>query len=235
MVLTGTYSFEYNIPTALYWRHLQFSHGVFWRQGVVRKEAAHTHTRWSEMFFYIIDIQECHENQETVWHFRVPVDEAVSYTSQQAQRQNLVRCHEVLDQLPVTLKRVRGTRWVGHIVPAIETYFKGIKAIKQHLEDCVEQRCEHWTQKEGSALPVNNETCGCGDIHAPILEPLRPIQETSQIAKFLVPTWGQSGSCRPVMCPMMAPWTLLSGVFGIAIQRPHWQMCTETLTWPGTS
>ena len=34
---------------------------------------------------------------------------------------------------------------------------------------------------------------------------------TSQIAKFMGPTWGQHGSCRPQMGPMLAPWILLSG------------------------
>ena len=32
-----------------------------------------------------------------------------------------------------------------------------------------------------------------------------------QIAKFMGPTWGPHGSCRPQMGPMLAPWTLLSG------------------------
>ena len=36
--------------------------------------------------------------------------------------------------------------------------------------------------------------------------------EMSQIAKFMRPTWGPPGSCRPQMGPMLAPWTLLSGV-----------------------
>ena len=36
---------------------------------------------------------------------------------------------------------------------------------------------------------------------------------TSQIAKFMGPTWGPTGSCRPQMGPMLAPWTLLSGMF----------------------
>ena len=31
------------------------------------------------------------------------------------------------------------------------------------------------------------------------------------IAKFMRPTWGPPGSCRPQMCPMLTPWTLLSG------------------------
>ena len=34
----------------------------------------------------------------------------------------------------------------------------------------------------------------------------------SQIAKFMVPTWGPPGSCQPQMGPMLAPWTLLSGI-----------------------
>ena len=33
----------------------------------------------------------------------------------------------------------------------------------------------------------------------------------TQIAKFMGPTWGPPGSCRPQLGPMLAPWTLLSG------------------------
>ena len=32
-----------------------------------------------------------------------------------------------------------------------------------------------------------------------------------QIARFMGPTWGPPGSCRPQMGPMLATWTLLSG------------------------
>ena len=32
-----------------------------------------------------------------------------------------------------------------------------------------------------------------------------------QTAKFMGPTWGPPGSCRPQMGPMLVPWTLLSG------------------------
>ena len=35
----------------------------------------------------------------------------------------------------------------------------------------------------------------------------------SQTAKFIGPTWGPPGSCRPQMGPMLAPWTLLSGMW----------------------
>ena len=34
----------------------------------------------------------------------------------------------------------------------------------------------------------------------------------SQIAKLMGPTWGPPGSYRPQMDPMLAPWTLLSGL-----------------------
>ena len=36
---------------------------------------------------------------------------------------------------------------------------------------------------------------------------------TSLIAKFMGPLWGPPGSCRPQMGPMLAPWTLLSGLY----------------------
>ena len=35
----------------------------------------------------------------------------------------------------------------------------------------------------------------------------------SQIARFMGPTWGPSGADRIQVGPMLAPWTLLSGVF----------------------
>ena len=39
-------------------------------------------------------------------------------------------------------------------------------------------------------------------------------EKWSQIARFMGPTWDPPGSCRPQMGPMLAPWTLLSGVIG---------------------
>ena len=40
---------------------------------------------------------------------------------------------------------------------------------------------------------------------------------TSQIIRFMGPTWGPPGSCRPQMGPMLAPWTSLSGLV------PNWK------------
>ena len=39
----------------------------------------------------------------------------------------------------------------------------------------------------------------------------------SQITKFMGPTWGPPGSCRPQIGPMLAPWTLLSGMLMLDI------------------
>ena len=58
-----------------------------------------------------------------------------------------------------------------------------------------------------------------------------------QIAKSMGPTWGPSGSCRPQMGPMLAPWTLLSDILSQS-QRCgtyHWliarhQYCTGYTT-----
>ena len=41
----------------------------------------------------------------------------------------------------------------------------------------------------------------------------QPCQKcSSQIASFMWPAWGPPGSCRPHVGPMLAPWTLLSGL-----------------------
>ena len=50
---------------------------------------------------------------------------------------------------------------------------------------------------------------------------------TSQIARFMEPTWGPTGSCWLQMGPMLAPWTLLSGISKSLII--HW-FCSILLT-----
>ena len=42
--------------------------------------------------------------------------------------------------------------------------------------------------------------------------PTTKLDMSSHIAKFMGSTWGPPGSCRPQMGPMLAPWTLLSGL-----------------------
>ena len=53
----------------------------------------------------------------------------------------------------------------------------------------------------------------------------------AQIAKFMGPTWGPPGSCRPQMSPMLAPWILLSGWWwwvGVTGRSMSWQIIA---TW----
>ena len=64
---------------------------------------------------------------------------------------------------------------------------------------------------------------------APNPHPLKYARHPSQIAKFMGPTWGPPGSFRPQMGPLLAPWTLLSGV--VSVQ--HWNLSriTSPLWW----
>ena len=43
------------------------------------------------------------------------------------------------------------------------------------------------------------------------LFPVQTLWQATQITRFMGPTWGPPGSCRPQMGPMLAPWTLLLG------------------------
>ena len=38
-------------------------------------------------------------------------------------------------------------------------------------------------------------------------------RKPTQIARSMGPTWGPPGSCRPQMGPILAPWTLLWGIY----------------------
>ena len=45
--------------------------------------------------------------------------------------------------------------------------------------------------------------------------PLRVGYATPQIARFMGPTWGPSGADKTQVGPMLAPWTLVSGIFSV--------------------
>ncbi len=51
------------------------------------------------------------------------------------QHHNLAKVFDVLGQLPAYPTRVGGTRWIGHIVLAMETFLKSYKALICHLEN----------------------------------------------------------------------------------------------------
>ena len=61
------------------------------------------------------------------------------------------------------------------------------------------------------------------------------IYESTQIARFMGQTWGPPGSCWPQMGPMLAPWTLLSGIYYVAsrqLQRdptPSWDKHADSV------
>ena len=58
------------------------------------------------------------------------------------------------------------------------------------------------------------------------------IQSTvSHIAKFMGPTWGSPGSCRPQMSPMLAQWTLLLGVLQVMRKRVCGTLCVGNIPW----
>ena len=48
---------------------------------------------------------------------------------------------------------------------------------------------------------------------------LSSLMLTYQITKFMGPTWGPPGSCRPQMGPMLALWALLSGLSSIGPKK----------------
>ena len=55
--------------------------------------------------------------------------------------------------------------------------------------------------------------------------------DPSQIAKLMGPTWGPPGSCRPQMGPMLAPWTLLSGIPLLVCLCHNNDVCITLLHW----
>ena len=73
----------------------------------------------------------------------------------------------------------------------------------QHLLPLVQVMV--WWQKCG------NPFCRYWLIHPSTCNGL--LELASQIAKFMGPTWDPPGSCRPQTGPMLATWTLLSGLF----------------------
>ena len=52
---------------------------------------------------------------------------------------------------------------------------------------------------------------------------------TTRIARFMGPTWGSPGSCRPQMGPILAPWNLLSGNRCGITECPAQTACSCTL------
>ena len=61
---------------------------------------------------------------------------------------------------------------------------------------------------------------------SPVTLPAYQYYRGSLIARFMGPTWGPSGAARTQMGPMLAPWTLLSGVVWWFVP------CFDNQNWP---
>ena len=64
------------------------------------------------------------------------------YYNSPKQRENLRNSFESLGRIPVMPTRVGGTRWVGHMLLAVETFIKGYEAIYNQMEDCINQKAK---------------------------------------------------------------------------------------------
>ena len=96
------------------------------------------------------------------------------------------------------------------------------------MDECIFVRQACWIRLEmGVSLPMNIHNI---ELHMIVIDSLLdllqwPMNEVSvwwklanlfflwsQVAKFMGPTWGPPGSCRPQVGPMLTPWTLLSAI-----------------------
>ncbi|KAG1650889.1 E3 SUMO-protein ligase KIAA1586 [Nymphon striatum] len=61
------------------------------------------------------------------------------YRNSPKQRENLRNAFSSLKMKNIMPTRVGGTRWVGHVLLAVDCFLKGYKAIRTQMEDCVTQ------------------------------------------------------------------------------------------------
>ena len=66
-----------------------------------------------------------------------------------------------------------------------------------------------WISQSGIAFSIKSVLIKRALAHDSVCECYAVL---SQIAMFMWPTWGPAGSCWPHVGPMLAPWTLLSGI-----------------------
>ena len=61
------------------------------------------------------------------------------YQNSPKQRECLRNAYDSLGMKTLMPTRVGGTRWVGHLLLAVETFLKGLPGIQRQMEDCVSQ------------------------------------------------------------------------------------------------
>ncbi|KAG1672070.1 Zinc finger protein 862 [Nymphon striatum] len=70
------------------------------------------------------------------------------YRNSPKQRENLRNAFSSLKMKNIMPTRVGGTRWVGHVLLAVDCFLKGYKAIRTQMEDCVTQTTKGESQNK---------------------------------------------------------------------------------------
>ncbi|KAG1649403.1 Zinc finger protein 862 [Nymphon striatum] len=100
------------------------------------------------------------------------------YRNSPKQRENLRNAFSSLKMKNIMPTRVGGTRWVGHVLLAVDCFLKGYKAIRTQMEDCVTQTTKGESQNKARGyLRLINRKDTLAYIHLmkDILTPLKTL------------------------------------------------------------
>ena len=104
--------------------------------------------------------------------------------------------------------------WTGHGLSCGQ-------ACDWHMDGLTDTQKQATTIPEGQNWPwVKNQKCQW--------QQQLCYRSTSQIAKFMGPTWGPPGSCQPLIGPTFALWTLLSVLAAVTVL---WWLHRVQLIW----
>ena len=116
----------------------------------------------------------------------------------------------------ITLSSTYNFQWMWHANPIKVHWQKGkIRIIHVQIASWLE--AWFWIQRRDKVLDTWGEGTQPNEKYWNMVIFLGSVLLYSLIARFMGPTWGPSGSCRPQMGPMLAPRTLLSGLLLVVI------------------
>ena len=104
-------------------------------------------------------------------------------------------CYNIENPTVAHIKLVKYQLYMSNVIPLLTLWNYVSFALRHCCRDVIDRAMMKPDRTEDE-LTISNH----------------PFYDTSQIAKFMWPTWGPPGSCRPQMGPMLVPWTLLSGI-----------------------
>ena len=96
------------------------------------------------------------------------------------------------------------TQMITHIVPMCPSYTMSVSSISNKFGSFI-------TELHPIKFSHQIKICPLSFIYH--TQCRHDLTALSHIARFMRPTWGPSGSCCPQMGPMLAPWTLQSGLW----------------------